>query len=135
MYDYEVTDLLTYSNITANQTAQFRKSMFGKQQLFFLDCIIIFIGAYLVANALALYYLANQAICREYEKFNQQLKDHIADGSILQLHVMKTYESQLINYLSTARFITNTASFLMDVTFMAGLFIQISSQFALKGYG
>lgn len=131
--------------------------MFGKQNLFFLDGIIIVIGAFLGANALVVYLHANRAICKEYKKFNDKLKDHIKDGSILvsnvlvlvlkvknccfmniffqQRPVMKSFESQLIDYISTARFINNTASFLMDVTFMAGLFIQICAQFSLKGYG
>jgi len=135
MYDKDVTDILAIPNVTANETARFRESLFGDHKYFFLDGIMIVIGAYIGANAMVVYLHANRAICYEYKKFNKRIQDHIKDGSITQRHVIKELESQLIDYISTARFINNTTSFLMDVTFMAGLFIQICSQFALKGYG
>ena len=60
----------------------FRESLFGDHKYFFLDGIMIVIGAYIGANAMVVYLHANRAICYEYKKFNKRIQDHIKDGSI-----------------------------------------------------
>ena len=103
------------------------------------------------ACALSIYLLANRAICRQYKAFNKTLKANIDNGLIMvgnrhhildrnpkrkfqNYGVIKEFESQIIDFLSTACYITNTTAFLVDLTFMTGIFIQISAQFALRAF-
>uniref|UniRef100_A0AC34FKL2 Uncharacterized protein n=1 Tax=Panagrolaimus sp. ES5 TaxID=591445 RepID=A0AC34FKL2_9BILA len=135
MYDHDVTDLKNHKPpIPLNETARFRESIFGGIKLFIIDGIIILWGSYISACALTVYLLANRAICRQYHAFNKVLKQHIDDGSITNYAVIKEFESQIIDFMSTACYITNTTAFLVDLTFMTGIFIQISAQFALRAF-
>uniref|UniRef100_A0AC35FC98 Gustatory receptor n=1 Tax=Panagrolaimus sp. PS1159 TaxID=55785 RepID=A0AC35FC98_9BILA len=125
--------ILKYINLTSFFWV-IDESIFGGKKLFFIDGIIILWGAYISASALTVYLLANRAICRQYHAFNGVIKQHINDGSITNYEVIKELESQIIDFMSTACYITNTTAFLVDLTFMTGIFIQISAQFALRAF-
>uniref|UniRef100_A0AC34FWF0 Uncharacterized protein n=1 Tax=Panagrolaimus sp. ES5 TaxID=591445 RepID=A0AC34FWF0_9BILA len=82
MYDRDLTDLRNrVPPIPSNDTAEFRKSMFGGKILYFIDGVIIIWGGYLSTCALLTYLLANRTICRQYEYFNQTLRKHIESQS------------------------------------------------------
>uniref|UniRef100_A0A914P2L7 Uncharacterized protein n=1 Tax=Panagrolaimus davidi TaxID=227884 RepID=A0A914P2L7_9BILA len=53
---------------------------------------------------------------------------------INNLSTMKSFETQFIDLLQTATFITNNSVVLLNVTFICGLYIHITSQFALRAF-
>uniref|UniRef100_A0AC35FD38 Gustatory receptor n=2 Tax=Panagrolaimus sp. PS1159 TaxID=55785 RepID=A0AC35FD38_9BILA len=135
MYDRDLTDLKNrHPSVPSNETATFRSSMFGGKTLYFIDGIFIIWGAFLSTCALLTYLLANRAICRQYDYFNQKLRKHCENGSIKNLSTMKSFETQFIDLLQTATFITNNSVVLLNVTFICGLYIHITSQFALRAF-
>uniref|UniRef100_A0A7E4VR34 ABC transmembrane type-1 domain-containing protein n=1 Tax=Panagrellus redivivus TaxID=6233 RepID=A0A7E4VR34_PANRE len=81
-----------------------------------------------------LYLLANNSLCREYAIFNKELTAHINDGSIIDLSIIKSFQSQLIDYLRLACYLNNISNAIVNLTFMAGIMTQIAAQFALYSF-
>uniref|UniRef100_A0A7E4WC36 Gustatory receptor n=1 Tax=Panagrellus redivivus TaxID=6233 RepID=A0A7E4WC36_PANRE len=99
-----------------------------------VDSILVLWGSIPSAAVLILYLLANATVCREYQYFRKEFKAHVIDGTITQLHIMKSFQSQLIDFLTVACYLNNVTSGILQVTFMAGLMCQIASQYALHSF-
>uniref|UniRef100_A0A7E4V7X5 Gustatory receptor n=1 Tax=Panagrellus redivivus TaxID=6233 RepID=A0A7E4V7X5_PANRE len=99
-----------------------------------VDSILVIWGTIPSAAVLILYLLANATVCREYRYFRKEFKAHVKDGTITQLHIIKSFQSQLIDFLTAACYLNNVANGILNITFMAGLMCQIASQYALHSY-
>uniref|UniRef100_A0AC35F7A5 Gustatory receptor n=1 Tax=Panagrolaimus sp. PS1159 TaxID=55785 RepID=A0AC35F7A5_9BILA len=133
--DHDLKDLENHNPpIPINKTIKIRKTIAVGRIISIIDAIINLWGSYISACALTVYLLANRAICRQYHSFNKILKSHIIDGSIMNYQVIKEHESQIIDFMSSACYITNTTAFLINLTFMTGILAQISAQFALRAF-
>uniref|UniRef100_A0A7E5A229 Gustatory receptor n=1 Tax=Panagrellus redivivus TaxID=6233 RepID=A0A7E5A229_PANRE len=113
----------------------FRNSIYGDMHfLYFFDAIIVLWGSFLSAAVMILYLLANDALCREYAIFNKELTAHVKDGTITNLTNIKSFQSQLIDYLCMACYLNTVSNAIVNLTFMAGIMTQIAAQFALYSF-
>ncbi|KAE9555133.1 hypothetical protein FO519_001628 [Halicephalobus sp. NKZ332] len=121
-------------NITDNDRQNFRKSMFGYQSLFAIDVVIKIYAMIVSSMCLFIYTCANTASCEQLTEFNKQLKDKIADKSIMKLEIIRTLESQLTDFLTLIKFVTENARGIIVISFVSGVMTFVSSMYAVKAF-
>uniref|UniRef100_A0A914CAD9 Uncharacterized protein n=1 Tax=Acrobeloides nanus TaxID=290746 RepID=A0A914CAD9_9BILA len=110
--------------------------MFGGQKVFLLDVFIIITGAYVSSITMIIVALSIEALANSYMEFNKEIEENIKSGKLqTNAALLEEIEGSLIEYLRLADVVYRCFGAAISMTFMNGLIVHSSAQFALRVYG
>ena len=134
---------LCYENVTEynhfveekiNSSATFRKSMFGSQNLFIGDSVVIVWGAFVSSLAIVVYNLVATSLATEYQKFNEELKEAGKNGQLSHVDLLNNYASRQLEFMELAHFAFSQFGIIVTFTFIAGLVTHGLAGFIMRSF-
>ena len=134
-YVYENTvDFDAFVSHVGNSSANYRKSMFGSNTIFWLDGIVLVWAGFVSALALVIYNLVANNLVSDYTIFNTELKEASKAGQLAHPDLLNNYGMRQLELLDLARFAYGQFSALVTFTFVAGFVTHGLSGFVMRSF-